>query len=405
MEDPELETHYIDWLHLVLRWLHFITGAAWIGTSFYFNWLNNNLRPPEDTSDGVGGELWAVHGGGFYRVMKYKEAPSALPATLHWFKWEAYLTWISGVSLLCLVYYFGSDGMLIDPSKSELSKLAVVGIGLGTLFGGWIGYDLLCKSPLRDRSVVLTGICFAAITAIAYGLCQVMGSRAAYIHVGAMLGTCMAANVFFVIIPGQRDMVDAMSRGEKPDASRGKAGALRSLHNNYFTLPVLFIMVSSHYPMTYGHELNWALLAGISLAGACTRHWFNLRGQGHMNQWLLPVAAVLMVALAFVSKPKAVEVAAGVTIDFSHEIHPIIQKRCVTCHANKPTFPGYPGAPGGIVLETPEQIKSQAQKILQHSVNTHYMPLGNLTKITPEERTLLGQWVLSGARLDSGPSK
>ncbi|MAO83785.1 MAG: hypothetical protein CMH50_07870 [Myxococcales bacterium] len=391
--------HVQEWVELLVRWFHVIVGAAWIGTSFYFNWLNNNVRPPEEAEEGVGGEVWAVHGGGFYRVVKYKEAPPSLPGTLHWFKWEAYLTWVSGVSLLFLVYYFGADGMLIDPDKSSLSKAAVIGIGLGSLVGGWLTYDLLCKSPLRHRSALLTAICFTGITAVAYGLVQVMGSRAAYIHVGAMIGTCMAANVFFVIIPGQRAMVDAMAEGEQPDASRGRDGALRSLHNNYFTLPVLFIMVSSHYPMTYGHRLNWALLAGISLAGACTRHWFNLRGQGHRNRWLLPVAAVLMVGLAFVSKPKTYASPAGGNLDFYQEVYPILQKRCVTCHAAQPTFPGYLAPPGGVILETPEQIKSHAAKIMQNAVNTPYMPPGNLTKITEEERSTLGQWVQAGAKI------
>lgn len=396
--------HLQEWFELLARWFHVIVGAAWIGTSFYFNWLNNNLREPdpkEGLDAGIGGQLWAVHGGGFYRVLKYREAPGELPETLHWFKWEAYLTWVSGFTLLCLVYYFGSDGMLMDPAKPELSKLALVGIGLFTLIGGWIGYDQLCKSSLRDHPLILQSIGFLAIVGVAYGLCQVMSSRAAYIHVGAMLGTCMAANVFFVIIPGQRDMVDAMNRGELPDASRGKAGGLRSLHNNYFTLPVLFIMISSHYPMTYTHEWNWALLVGFTVAGAAVRHWFNLRGQGHRNAWLLPVATLVMVALTFVTKP-APPVEVTKTVSFAEDIHPIVQKRCVTCHAAKPSFPGYIAPPGGVVLETPEQIKGQAQQMLKHAVLSNYMPLGNLTKITEEERAMIGQWVRSGAPLKSG---
>ena len=391
--------HLQQWLELLVRWFHVIVGAAWIGTSFYFNWLNNNLRPPEKgaVDNGVGSELWAVHGGGFYRILKYKTAPDQLPGTLHWFKWEAYLTWVSGISLLCLVYYFGNAGMLLPPD-SALSKSVVAAIGLGTIIGGWFAYDLLCKSPLQKAPALVTGVCAVAIVAVAYGLCQIMGARAAYIHVGAMLGTCMAANVFFVIIPGQRAMVDAMERHQQPDPSRGKAGALRSLHNNYFTLPVLFIMISSHYPMTYGHTLNWVILSFIAVAGAATRHWFNLRGQGHRNGWLLPIAAVFMVAGAFVSRPMIVE-AEAVEHDFVKVVLPIVQKRCTPCHAKKPTYEGFSVAQAGIHLETPEQIKDQAANIMKNVVQTNYMPLGNLTQITEAERKILGEWVRSGGQI------
>ena len=390
-----------DWIELIARWFHVIVGAAWIGTSFYFNWLNNNLRPPESQGggDGVGGELWAVHGGGFYRILKYKTAPEKLPATLHWFKWEAYLTWVSGVSLLCLVYYFGSDGMLLPGDVTDFPKTVVAGIGFGSLIGGWLVYDLLCKSPLKTKPALVTGLCAIGLIGAAYGFCQIMGARAAFIHVGAMMGTCMAANVFFVIIPGQRAMVDAMERGDEPDPARGKAGALRSLHNNYFTLPVLFIMVSSHYPMTYGHPLNWVLLVLISVAGAATRHWFNLRGQGHKNAYLLPIAAVAMFAAAFIAKPDVAEFE-GERVSFSTDVMPIIQARCTPCHAQKPTWVGYTAPQGGVLLETSQQIQAQAQKILQNAVMTNYMPLGNLTKITDEERQLLGRWVRSGAQVD-----
>jgi uncharacterized membrane protein len=289
--------------------------------------------------------------------------------------------------------------MLLDPAKPALSKWAVVGIGFGTLIGGWLVYDLACKSPLKQSSGLLTVLLAAFVVGVAYGLCQIMGSRAAYLHVGAMMGTCMAANVFFVIIPGQRAMVDAMERKEKPDPARGKAGGLRSLHNNYFTLPVLFIMISSHYPMTYSHEWNWALLAGISLAGAGTRHWFNLRGQGHKNAWILPVAAVLMVSAAFVTRPAPPPPIDG-ALSFALDIHPIVTRRCTPCHAEKPTLLGYTAPQGGIKLENGPEIKGHAQKILQHAVLTKYMPLGNLTKITEAERVKLGQWVRSGAALE-----
>lgn len=390
--------HIQEWLELLVRWFHVIAGVAWIGTSFYFVWLNNHLRPPPQPEDDVSGEVWSVHGGHFYRVIRFRVAPARLPETLHWFKWEAYATWLSGASMLVLVYYMGADGLLLD-GGSELSKGAAIGIGVGALVGGWVVYDLLCKSPLRKTPVVLGLLGFGLITGLAFALTELLSARAAYIHIGAVLGTCMAANVFFVIIPNQKIMVDAMTRGEEPDGSLGEAGALRSLHNNYMTLPVLFIMVSSHYPMTYGHAWNWAILAGISVAGAVVRHWFNLRGRGQQNVWLWPLAAVAILGLAFVTRPATVEAVEG-DVDFATVIHPIVQKRCTPCHARQNTWPGFTTAQKGILLERPDEIRAQAETILKNAVTTQYMPLGNLTQITPEERALLGQWIKNGAPID-----
>ncbi len=295
-----MTTWLVDWLHLLTRWLHLVVGAAWIGASFYFNWLNNHVRPVDDPSGRLAGGLWAVHGGAFYEVRKFKGAPETLPKTLHWFKYEAYFTWITGVTLLLLVYWMDAAAMMV-PADSALSPGATAGIGMASLVVGWLVYDGMCRSPLARMPVALASLGFVGMTAAAYGLSMVFTPRATYIHVGAMMGTMMALNVFFVIIPGQRAMVDAMSRGEEPDVSRGAAGSLRSLHNNYFTLPVLFIMVSNHFPFTYGHEAGWAVLAALCVIGAGVRHWFNLRGKGHLNAWILPVAAVAMMALAFVS--------------------------------------------------------------------------------------------------------
>ncbi|MCA9540981.1 MAG: urate hydroxylase PuuD, partial [Myxococcales bacterium] len=340
--------HLLEWLELSVRWLHVIAGVAWIGASFYFVWLNNHLRPPPEARPGVAGELWAVHGGHFYQVSRFAVAPERLPETLHWFKWEAYVTWLSGASLLVLVYYLGGAGFLTDPAVAELSHGAAVGIGVGTLVGGWLIYDLLCRSPLRHHPRVFAAVGFALATAAAFGLTQVFSARAAYIHVGATLGTCMAANVFFVIIPNQRRMVDAMIRGEAPDGELGRAGALRSLHNNYMTLPVLFIMVSGHYPITYGHAWNWAILAGLSLSGAVIRHWFNLRGRGQHNVILWPLAVAGVLALAFVTRPATIDVGGDVP-DFATKIHPIIQQRCTPCHARETTWPGIVGPQKGVL--------------------------------------------------------
>ena len=391
-----METHYIDWLHLVLRWLHFITGAAWIGTSFYFNWLNHSMRTPDDEIYGVSGQLFSVHGGKFYEVRKYEGAPAVLPKTLHWFKWEAYFTWITGFCLLSVVYYLKPDLYLIDPSVAELNHAQAVLLGLLTLVGGWIVYDVLCRL-LGKYPTLLIAIGLPLATWVAWGLMQVYSSRAAYIHVGAMLGTIMAANVFFVIIPGQRAMVDAMTKGQAPDVSKGAAGAMRSLHNNYLTLPVLFIMISNHFPMTYGDAGNWWLLLGICMAGALARHYFNLKHQGRHKQWILPAAAMAMVALAFVSRPPAPE-DTGPKVEFA-QAYGIMEARCMPCHVSNPTFPGMKAPPLGIAYDTPEQIKALSEKIAKVAVHSKTMPLANATQMTDEERDILGRWIAQGAEI------
>ncbi len=388
----------LDWLHLLARWFHLVVGAAWIGASFYFNWLNNNIRPVTDPTGRLAGGLWAVHGGAFYEVKKYKGAPATLPQTLHWFKWEAYLTWISGITLLLLVYWLQAGVMMLPPG-STLSEGAAAGLGVGTLVVGWLVYDLLCKSPLRNQPKLLAGLGFLLITGVAVGLSQVFSARAAYIHVGAMMGTMMALNVFFVIIPGQRAMVDAMSAGREPDVSKGAAGSLRSLHNNYFTLPVLFIMVSNHFPFTYGHPAGWAVLAGISIIGAAVRHWFNLRGRGHHNQWILPVAALAMVSLAFVSHGPAPAPEPGAAVPDFTEVQAIVARRCTTCHAAAPTWTGMTEPPKGLSLETPEAIQRNAARIKAQAVTAQIMPLANVTQMTEGERALLGRWIDAGAPL------
>ena len=397
--------YYLDWVELAARWFHLIVGAAWIGTSFYFNWLNNSIRPPDTPQSGVSGTLWAIHGGGFYQVTKYKGAPDQLPSTLHWFKWEAYLTWMSGVSLLFLVYYLGGAGSLV-PADSSLTTLQGTGIGLCVMVFGWLLYDGLCKSPLRDAPVVMTCLGFAALASLAYGLVQIFTPRAAYLHVGALIGTCMAANVFFVIIPGQRAMVDAMTAGQEPDESKGADGALRSLHNNYLTLPVLFIMISTHYPSTYGHPYNWMVLAAIMIVGALTRHWFNLRGQGTLNRWILPVATLAFIGIALVSKPESTAPATMVEgetpVDFYSEVYPIILTRCTPCHGtNHPHPAASSGPPKGMVWESPSAILAnvgdlERTALIKDSAGYYYMPLGNLTKMTEAERDTLRKWISQG---------
>lgn len=398
-----IEAYLGDWAHLLLRWAHIVVGAAWIGASFYFNWLNNNVREEPDQDERLAGGLWAVHGGAFYRVEKYRGAPERLPETLHWFKYEAYFTWLTGLGLLMVVYWLEARTMMIDPGVAQLSELQAVGIGAATLVGGWLGYDLLCKSPLKDKPVALAAVGGVALVAIAWGLTELLSGRAAYIHVGALLGTCMAANVFFVIIPGQRAMVDAMVEGRDPPLERGKAGALRSLHNNYLTLPVLFVMVSNHFPMTYGDAWSWVILALLFVGSAGVRHWQNLHGKGHRNVWIMPAACVLLFGLVFAMRPSAPVAVAGAegseAVDYL-EVQELVRTHCVSCHAERPTHPSFPEPPLGVMLDTPTRVAERAEKLHTVVVQTQTMPLGNLTGMTEEERAKFGAWVAAGAPID-----
>lgn len=389
----------LDWLNLIVRWLHVITGIAWIGASFYFVWLDNSIRPPAPGSElankGVSGELWAVHGGGFYNPQKYLVAPATLPKELHWFKWEAYSTWLSGFALLTIVYYFNAQAMMVDKAVADLSSWQAVGIGLGSLVVGWTFYDLLCRSPLGKRDLPFGIVMFVFLTASAWVLNKYLSGRAAYIHVGAMIGTMMVANVLMLIIPGQRKMVDAMVAGRKPDPIHGLKAKQRSVHNNYFTLPVLFIMISNHYAMTYRHEHAWAVLAVIMAAGVLIRHFFNLRHRGR-TEWRYPAAgAALLLALAIAIAPKAP--AAAPAVQFV-QVQAIVVQRCVACHSDHPTQPGFATAPAGIMLDTPDLIHQNAAKIYQQAVQLKAMPIANLTNMTDAERAQVGAWFEAGAK-------
>jgi uncharacterized membrane protein len=402
-----LLSYGVEWLNLLVRWLHLITGIAWIGASFYFVWLDNSIRPPAPGSDlakkGVSGELWAVHGGGFYNPQKYLVAPKELPAELHWFKWEAYWTWISGFAMLFIVYYFNAKAMMIDKSVADLSTWQAIGIGLGTLVVGWLVYDTLCKSPLGKREGWLGAVMYVFIVAVAWLLSKLLSGRAAYIHVGAMIGTIMVANVAHVIIPGQRKLVEAMRAGQAPDPVHGQRGKQRSVHNNYFTLPVLFIMISNHYAMTYSHAWNWLILAAIMAAGVLIRHFFNLRHKGRLA-WGFPAAGVallLAVAVTIAPRPQpapaAAQDAAQGAPDFAR-VQAIVDQRCVSCHSATPTQPGFATAPAGMMLQTPELIRQHAAKIYQQAVQLKAMPIGNLTQMTDEERAQIGAWFQAGAK-------
>jgi uncharacterized membrane protein len=398
-----METYVVDWLNLGVRWLHLIAGIAWIGASFYFVWLDDHLVAPRDPNDrgrGVDGEVWSVHGGGFYRAQKYLLGPQSEPlsAHLHWFKWEAYTTWLSGMGMLAIVYWWGANAYLIDRSVLALSVPAAIAISAGSLVAGWLVYDALCRTVRNELALAI--VLYALTVASAWGYAQIFGARAAYIHVGAMIGTIMVWNVFFHIIPGQRKMVEAIRAGREPELRYGLIGKQRSVHNTYFTLPVLFTMISLHYPMTYGHRHAWAVLAVIMLAGALIRQYFVLRHSGR-NVVALPAAAgVLLLGLAIAIAPSPGAMGGGGNAVAFARVQPIVRQRCTVCHAEQPTFPGFQQPPGGLLLDTPERIKSAAQRIQQQAIATRAMPIGNLTKMTDDERRLLGEWLAAGAPLD-----
>jgi uncharacterized membrane protein len=390
-----MESHLLEWLQLGVRWLHIVAGIAWIGASFYFVWLNNNIRKPTDQQSEMDGELHAIHGGGFYKVQRYALAPQELPRDLHWFKWEAYTTWLSGISLLILVYYLNPQVYLVDRSVAELSSAMAILLGSGFIVGGWFVYDLLQRSPLGRNQLAFGAVFFALVVAATWFLCNNFGGRAAYLHVGAMLGTIMVGNVFFTIIPSQRELVIAKEEGRSPEKKKAEAAKNRSLHNNYITLPVLFIMISNHYPMTFSHQYNWVILAGLSLAGAFIRHWFNLRGQGKSGTWLWFASAAIFALIIALSAPRTSTGGAEVTFV---QVDEIMQKHCRGCHSEKPNDAIFKVAPNGVMYDTPRQIAVMAPKIKQRAVDTTSMPFGNKTGMTKAERELLGRWIDQGAK-------
>ncbi|MDQ6674101.1 MAG: urate hydroxylase PuuD [Chloroflexota bacterium] len=392
-----MEAYALDWLNLLVRWTHVIVAIAWIGTSFYYIALDYHLRPPKSDAaeeSGVGGEAFEIHGGGFYRVEKYRVAPPTLPSPLHWFKWEAYSTWLSGFALLVLLYYANATTYLVDRSVADISPLVAIVLSVGILAVGWLVYDGLSRA-LEGRDRLLAAALAAVIVVTAFGVSHVFSPRAVYIQVGAMIGTWMVANVMVVIIPGQRELVAAKLAGREPDPTPGLRGKQRSIHNNYLTLPVVFAMISNHYPMTYGHPYGWLILVVLMAIGAWVRHFFNLRHQGRVV-WAIPATAVLgVVVLAIAIAPKTAS-SPRASVSFS-QAQAVITARCTACHSSEPSQPGFTQAPNGVMFDTPDQIVGRAQQIYQQVVVTKNMPLGNLTNITQDERDLLAAWVQEGA--------
>jgi uncharacterized membrane protein len=381
-----LEAYLLDWLTLVARWAHIVVAIAWIGASFYFIWLDNHLESRK--SEEFVGEVHAIHGGGFYRAQKYRLAPAELPKTLHWFKWEAYWTWITGFALLVLVYYLNPELYLVDPAVMKLSAGAAIGIGLASLVVALAVYEGLCRSPLARNEWVFSITLSLFLAGTAWALTQVFSGRGAFLHFGAILGTIMAGNVAHVIIPGQRELVRAKREGRLPDERYAVRGKQRSVHNTYFTLPVILTMISGHHAMTFGQSWNWLVLIALTLAGALVRLWFVARHKGQAPAWALGVALLAVAVVVVMRAPRPQTVSQPVD---PAEVKRVIELRCANCHADTPTFQGFVEAPRGVKLDSDERIRAQAPLIRQ-TVRARTMPPGNLTGLTEEERALIERW-------------
>lgn len=388
-------------LDLAFRWVHVIAGIMWIGNSLLYNWLDRNLLPPREGKEGIQGEIWILHSGGFYLVQKDLTGWDR-SRPLHWFKWQAYTTWLSGAALLVVVYYAGGSALLVDPAVAKLTPAQAVAVGIGTLAGAWLFYDFLLARVLArtGRGGVLIGL--AGVGAAAWGLTHLFSGRAAFLHVGAMLGTLMAGNVFRVIMPSQRELVAAAEQGRRPDPAPALRAKERSIHNNYMTFPVIVLMVSSHFPGIYGHRLNWLLLLLLVLSGAAVRHLMNVRFT--YPRWKPALAATVAAALAGLyllsGRPAGSRPApspAGGRVTFA-QAHAVVQKRCAVCHSASPADRTFGIAPAGVMFDTPEQIRARAQRILVRAVETRTMPPANKTWITDEEREVLRRWIAQGAR-------
>lgn len=393
------EGHFMEWLNIIVRLMHITFGIGWIGASFYFVWLENALNRKENVRDELAGNLWAVHGGGFYYLEKYKIAPKQIPKDLHWFKYEAYFTWLSGFSLLFVVYYFNAQAFLIDKNVLDITPMIAVSIGIGSFVVAWILYHLLCKTPLIKKGGWFALIGFIIAVGFAWFYTHVFSGRGAYIHFGAMIGTLMVGNVFFIIIPSQKAMVKAAKENKLLDPSLGKSALMRSLHNNYFTLPVLFVMVSNHFPSTFGFRYPWLILAIITLGTAGVKHWLNLRDKGQLNVWVLPISMLILFAAAYISAPQKPDTDCKQEVSFN-EVTMIVQKRCVQCHSSHPTDDVFTAPPNGVMYETPQDIVKLKDKIMQRVVVTKTMPQNNKTNMTEEERQLIGCWIQQGALIN-----
>ncbi|AZQ84498.1 hypothetical protein EKO29_11030 [Colwellia sp. Arc7-635] len=392
-----MDPYINEWLNLVIRFAHLITGIAWVGASFYFVWLDNHLQKPPaiKAEKGIGGDLWAIHGGGFYEVAKYKLAPPVMPTTLHWFKWEAYTTWITGFLLLSLMFYVGAETYLIDKRVADLTQWQAILFGLGSIVVGVGIYEILVRTKLRNHSIILGLILMVVATALSYGLTQIFSARGAYMHMGAIIGTIMAGNVFFGIMPSQRALVKAVEAGTAPDPAYGLNAKVRSTHNTYTTLPIIFIMISNHYPMTFNHSANWLVLMAIVLITAAVRQYFVLRHFGKQKPLILVASVVATIMLAVAIAPRATEITAEQKnqIVTDAEITQVIAQRCGSCHAEHPTDNIFTIAPAGVIFSDIASIKQWAPRIKARVVDAKDMPFMNKTEMTDQERLKLALWL------------
>ncbi len=399
-----------EWLEFAVRWLHVITAVAWIGSSFYFIALDLGLHRDRNLASGADGDEWQVHGGGFYHIQKYLVAPDQMPGDLIWFKWESYMTWISGFTLLCIVYYMGADLYLVDPNVLDLPIWKAIAISLGSLVFGWVVYDQICKSRFGDDNTRLMVGLFVILVGMAYFYTHVFSGRAALLHLGAFTATVMSGNVFWIIIPNQKIVVADLIAGRTPDPKFGKIAKQRSTHNNYLTLPVIFMMLSNHYPLAFATENNWIIASLVFLMGVTIRHWFNSHHARKGNpHWTWLATALIFLLIAWLStaplfsdtqeETSAIPMTAeaqkfAAATDFP-AVQDIILGRCSMCHAKEPGYEGIHWAPKGVILETPEDIANAARRIYVQAGVTHAMPPANVSFIEPEERAKIVTWYRS----------
>lgn len=398
-----------EWLELAVRWLHVITAIAWIGSSFYFIALDLGLHRDRNLTSGADGEEWQVHGGGFYHIQKYLVAPAQMPDHLVWFKWESYATWLSGFAMLALVYYLGAELYLIDPAVMELTQPQAIAISVASLAFGWIAYNTLCKVFVNANQTALMAALFVVLVGMSWFYSHIFSGRAAMLHLGAFTATIMSANVFFIIMPNQRVVVADLIAGRAADPKYGKIAKQRSTHNNYLTLPVVFLMLSNHYPLVFATEYNWIIASLVFLMGVTIRHWFNTRHARKGNpHWTLGLTVILFLITAWLStaamRTQPEEAALqGAALRYAsatgfEDVVGIVQGRCSMCHAAEPSWEGLAWPPKGVVLETPAQIAHAAKRIYVQAGITHAMPPANLSYMEPAEREAIILWFRSAAQ-------
>ena len=390
----------IEWASAIARWLHVIAGIAWIGSSFYFIHLDLSLKHHKALPAGVKGEAWQVHGGGFYHMLKYMVAPAEIPDELTWFKWEAYTTWLSGFALLMLVYYFHADLFLVDKAVLDMTATQAALIAFFSLVAAWLCYEALCRSPLGKHEVALALVGYVFLVALTYLFTHVFSGRGAFTQIGALIGTIMVANVFVIVIPYQKKTVAAMLKGETPNPRWGALGKQRSVHNNYLTLPVVFLMLSNHYPLFFATRYNWVIVAIVLAIGPVIRHFFNSRHAGKGSPWWTwGVAAAGMVAIAWLSAagPPGPKMAALKKTPSFEDVQNVVFGHCSMCHAKQPLWPGIAAAPMGVRLDTADMIKLHAHMIAINAIDSNAMPPGNITLLAPQDRQMLAAWIAAGA--------